>query len=295
VSDFFFDLRNKMAHLGNDLCVGIDPHQDALPVFLQTQMQKLPIDEYLKLFCRAHIEAACGVVAAVKFQSAFFEANGPQGWQVMAAMMAEAKKSELLVIADAKRGDISSTMAAYGRAFFDQLQADCLTVTPYMGADVLAALLPWLRRGNGVYVVAVTSNASARMPQDLKLAGNDQSVVEALISSIVAWQKEEQLSEDVLGFVCGATKIADLSTSCFHLIEDKHLLLPGFGAQQAQMTMRLQQLRQRTQTGSCLIPLSRGLSGIGAKPDRVFSGRSWSDYTAYIRGQLLGAKSDLAI
>jgi orotidine-5'-phosphate decarboxylase len=139
------------------LCVGIDPHAALLAAWGLT-------DDVsgLERFSRTVVEALAGQVAVLKPQAAFFERHGARGVAVLEDVIAEARSAGALVLTDAKRGDIGSTMQAYADAYADPrspLFSDAVTVSPYLGFGSLTPLLDTAERhGTGVFVLALTSN-----------------------------------------------------------------------------------------------------------------------------------------
>ena len=127
-------------------------------------------------FCKGIVDAVAPYVAAVKPQVAFFEALGSDGWQALEAVARYASEAGLLVIADAKRGDIGSTARAYAAAFLEPRGpepplADALTVNPYLGSDSIDPFLSACRNhGAGLFCLVRTSNAGGRDLQDAILS-----------------------------------------------------------------------------------------------------------------------------
>ncbi len=192
--------------------------------------------------CRLLIDAAGEHCVAVKAQVACFERLGAAGWRALAEALDHARDRGLLMIADAKRGDIDVTSAAYAQAFFGEtetpygpvagLGVDALTVNPLLGRDSLAPLVDSARRrGAGVFVLVHTSNPGAADVQDLALA--DGGSVSDRLAAIVAEIGRDGLGEEGLsdvGAVVGATapqRIAALRDGLPSTI----FLLPGVGAQ----------------------------------------------------------------
>src|SRR5512133_369693 len=124
---FFQRLDERARKTGSLLCIGLDPHPADLAE---------PTAAAAKAFCLRLIEATAGLVAAFKPNAAFFEAMGPEGWQVLRDVIA-AIPAGVPVILDAKRGDIASTAEAYARSAFDLLGAGAITLSPYLGRDSL--------------------------------------------------------------------------------------------------------------------------------------------------------------
>lgn len=188
------------------------------------------------------IRAVAGECVAVKPQVACFEALGAPGWDALRVLIEVAHEAGLLVIADAKRGDIGITAAAYGRSFFGEqetpfgvlpsLGADALTANPYLGADALAPLVTSARAAaGGLFVLARTSNPGAADLQDLPLAAGGR-VSEAAARLI------ERLGRDAVGAsglsdvgaVVGATA-PERIRRLRELMPTAVFLLPGVGAQ----------------------------------------------------------------
>jgi orotidine-5'-phosphate decarboxylase len=203
---------------GAPLCIGLDPDPALMP-------EGLGVAE----FCRGIVDAVKEVAVAVKPQSAFFEAQGPAGWAALAAVCEYAREAGLLVIADAKRGDVPSTAHAYAAAFAPL--ADAVTVNPYLGYD---SLEPFFERdGLGVFVLVKTSNASSVDLQDLPLADGRpvwQHVAELVNGWGSGFMGESGLSS--VGAVVGAT-FPQVVAEARRLLPRSVLLLPGVGAQGA--------------------------------------------------------------
>lgn len=154
------------------LCVGIDPHAALLD---QWGLDADPAG--LERFGRTVVAAAAGRVGVVKPQVAFFERLGSRGLAALERVLADARDTGLLVIADAKRGDIGSTNAGYADAWLDPagpLASDALTISPYLG---VGALRPFadaaLRHGAGLFLLAATSNPEADAVQSAVVAGEE--------------------------------------------------------------------------------------------------------------------------
>ena len=152
------------------LCVGIDPHPQLLHAW---GMDDDPPG--LERFALTAVEALAGQLAVLKPQSAFFERHGSHGVAVLERVVATARSAGALVLMDAKRGDIGSTVQAYADAYVDPaspLCADAVTATPYLGFESLRPLLDTaLAHGNGVFVVTLTSNAEGPEVQSARTSG----------------------------------------------------------------------------------------------------------------------------
>ena len=225
--------------------VGLDPRLDQLPGPLIDGVRRRCSQDgpafvaaAFEEFCLRLIDVVSPLVPAVKPQSAFFEALGPPGAVALARVMRRARDAGLIVICDAKRGDIGSTAEAYARGYLagDDPEAaawpaDALTVNPYLGPDTLE---PFVRtaveRGAGLYVLVRTSNPGAGAFQDRLTAGRSvcQAVAEAVEQLSRAQAGEEPFGP--VGAVVGATwpnELADLRERMPHC----PLLVPGYGSQ----------------------------------------------------------------
>jgi orotidine-5'-phosphate decarboxylase len=192
--------------------------------------------------CRALIDAAGPACVAVKPQLARFEALGAPGWRALEEVVAYAHEASLLVIADAKRGDIDVTALAYSRALMGTLDtpfgpvrglgADMVTVNPLMGTDALEPFVSTAREvGAGLLVLVRTSNPSAADIEDLQVEGG--GAVWERIASLVATLGDDGVGESGLsdiGAVVGATVPAHLARAR-QLMPHAVFLLPGVGAQ----------------------------------------------------------------
>ncbi|MEL0320299.1 MAG: orotidine-5'-phosphate decarboxylase, partial [Aquiluna sp.] len=152
------------------LCLGIDPAEQTLIDW------GLPDSPYgIREFAFALLEAAEGRVGILKPQVAFFERFGAAGYAALEEVLQAARDADFLVIADAKRGDVGSTMLGYAQAFFGDdspLRADALTVSPYLGPTSLAETLGYAEDvGAGLFLLAATSNTEAKQLQTAKLGG----------------------------------------------------------------------------------------------------------------------------
>ncbi|MCH5673368.1 orotidine-5'-phosphate decarboxylase [Streptomyces gilvus] len=219
-------LRRAMDERG-PLCVGIDPHASLL-----TEWGLNDDVAGLERFSRTVVEALADRVAVVKPQSAFFERFGSRGVAVLERTVEEARAAGTLVLMDAKRGDIGSTMAAYAEAFLRKdspLFSDALTVSPYLGYGSLSPAIALAREsGSGLFVLALTSNPEGGEVQHAVRA-DGRNVGATMLGHLTA----ENTGEEPLGSfgaVVGAT-LGDLSS--YDLAINGPLLAPGVGAQGA--------------------------------------------------------------
>ena len=209
------------------LCIGIDPSID------QLRSWGLPSSaEGAKSFSFSMLDAAQDDVGIVKFQVGFFEQFGPEGFSNLSELLADAKSRNLVVIADAKRGDIGSTMSGYAAAWLSRESAfacDALTVSPYLGSDSLAETANVaLENNRGLFVLAATSNPEASA---LQSAIRDGRTVARSVLDFAQQYSGAGLGS--IGVVVGATvNDVDLGLD-FSASLKIPVLVPGFGAQGA--------------------------------------------------------------
>lgn len=219
--------------------VGLDPDYSLFPPELRTLTREEEADpvalaERFGVFLRGILDAVTGLAVAVKPQLAYFEALGSPGYRLYEQIVAEAGDRGLLVIADAKRGDIGSTAEAYARAHLDVVGADAVTVNPWFGTD---GVEPFLRRaretGRGVFVLVKTSNPGSAEIQDLPL-GDGAPVYEHVARLADTWGAGVvgECGYSSVGAVVGATHPAQAAA-----LRAAHprlpFLVPGYGAQGA--------------------------------------------------------------
>jgi orotidine 5'-phosphate decarboxylase subfamily 2 len=209
------------------LCAGIDPHGALLAAWgLSDDVAGL------ERFAGTVVEALADRVAVLKPQSAFFERFGSRGVAVLERTVADARSAGALVIMDAKRGDIGSTVEAYAQAYLDPsspLFADALTASPYLGFGALEPLFSTAEKhGAGVFVLAFTSNAEGAQVQRART--EDGVTVGAAILAAAAERNAGALPLGPIGAVVGAT-LADIPYDLAAL--NGALLAPGLGAQGA--------------------------------------------------------------
>lgn len=214
------------------LCVGIDPHAALLASWgLSDDAQGV------REFGLRTVEAATGRVGFVKPQVSFFERFGSRGIAALEDVLAAARAAGLIVIADAKRGDIGSTMDDYARAWLtpgSPLEADALTVSPFLGVGALDGAFTLAgEHHKGLFVLAATSNPQAEGLQ--RSTASDGATVSASIISEVSGRNAEQVAAGEwgsFGFVIGATvEWAQAGIEPFEPVAP--ILAPGFGAQGA--------------------------------------------------------------
>jgi orotidine-5'-phosphate decarboxylase len=208
--------------------LGVDPQLDSKTA------RGLPDGYTLARFCCEIIEACAPSVAAIKPQLAFFEARGLDGMRALVEVLALARSLGLLTIADAKRGDIGSTSAAYAEAFLGagDFACDAVTVNPYLGSDALAPFVAAVRAGRGVFVLVKTSNPSSGEFQDRNAP--DRPLWEMVAERVNGWGSDFVGSHGLtgVGAVVGAT-YPDHARRARELMPNAVILAPGYGAQGA--------------------------------------------------------------
>jgi len=228
---------------GNPVVVGIDPRPEELPPGFLDRFSddRAGVAKALEAFGREVIDVVAPLVPLVKFQSAFYEAYGPEGLTALGATLEHALSKDVLVIFDGKRNDIGSTAEAYARAYIGRVpvggafesswNADALTINPYLGTDGVSPFVKIAaREGKGVFVLIRTSNASAREFQDLQCDG--LPVYRHVARRLRDWGEGHYGSEgyNLVGAVVGATypeELAELREELPGVL----FLVPGYGTQ----------------------------------------------------------------
>ena len=184
-------------------------------------------------------------------------------------------------------------MEAYGKAAFDELGADALTVVPYMGADVVRPLYPWLEKGHGVYSVFLSSNSSGNSRQRRQLENNKQNLAEFFHEEIFAELAEKNLSS-ALGLVVGATVIQEQSDTIKKYIPSNPFLIPGLGFQGGELGPQLEQLNKGNKT--YLLPMSRSISGFGDQKSfaELQTLSTFTDYKNFVQKRIQDTLKQLA-
>lgn len=200
---------------GKHICVGLDSDVRKIPLFLRDS--EFPLYEFNKniiSFTKEH-------TAAYKINFAFYEQRGIDGIKELYNTIALIPE-DILVIADAKRGDIGNTAEMYAKSVFDYFKCDSVTVNPYMGMD---SVEPFLKYDDKlIFILALTSNPGAEDFEKIKTI-NGNFVYEEVIKKVNQWNNKRNC-----GIVFGATKIEELKSS-INTFGDLVVLLPGVGAQ----------------------------------------------------------------
>jgi orotidine-5'-phosphate decarboxylase len=199
------------------LCIGLDTETGKIPAGL------LSSDDPVFEFNRRIIDATHRYAVAFKPNVAFYECNGIAGWKSLGSTLDYIKKNypEILVIADAKRGDIGNTSKMYARGFFENMAFDAITVAPYMGEDSVTPFLSHIDKW--VILLALTSNKGA---DDFQYHDeNGTRLFEKVLSASQKWGTINNMM-----YVVGATR-AEMLKDIRRIVPDHFLLVPGVGAQ----------------------------------------------------------------
>ncbi|HQE93777.1 MAG TPA: orotidine-5'-phosphate decarboxylase [Anaerolineae bacterium] len=236
-------LNAAITHKNSLLCVGLDPEAGKFPADF---LPDAPTVARVKAFCLDIIAQTADLVCCYKPNSAFFEQYGAEGWEALREVIAACHAADVLVLLDAKRGDIGSTATAYARAVFDGLDADAVTVSPYLGRDSIAPFLAY--PGKAVFVLCFTSNPSAAAVQQ----HGAPPLFERIAGQAQTWGDNSQL-----GFVVGATQPEALA-SVRALAPDRWILAPGVGAQGGDLETALS-AGLDAQGSGMIVPVSRAI------------------------------------
>ena len=213
---FLAKLNDSVARNNSLVCVGLDPDPALMPI------------RDVAKFNQEIIEATADLVCCYKPNIAFYEALGEEGWEALRRTLA-AIPPDIPVIADAKRGDIGNTAAAYARAIFEVLGCDATTINPYGGHDAVEPFLEYADKG--VLVWCRSSNPSAGDFQDLLIESDGEA---RPLWQIVATQADAWNKNGNVGIVIGATYPAQL-TDARRLCPTLPILVPGVGAQEGSL------------------------------------------------------------
>jgi orotidine 5'-phosphate decarboxylase subfamily 2 len=260
MESFFTFLEKRVDDCSSLLCVGLDPHESDLPE---------PSAAAALDFCLRLVKATAPYAAAFKPNAAFFEVLGPEGWtalrQVVDAIQEQSDRlgSRILVILDAKRGDIASTAEAYARSAFENLGVDCITLNPYLGRD---SIDPFIQKPEkGAFLLCKTSNPGAGDLQDLmvNLGAKHASPLYMYVAQLAqAWNVKNNI-----GLVVGATYPETLAR-VREVAPDLWFLVPGVGTQGGDLESALTAGLRRDRKG-VLVNVSRGIVRAPGGPARA--------------------------
>ena len=234
----------KIKETNNPTVMGLDPRYDMIPEVVRDKYSKdlKGASEAIIEYNKALIDATYDIIPAIKPQVAFYEMFGIDGIRALKETCEYAKQKGMIVIADAKRGDIGSTAKGYSNAFlgetpigeekFSIFDADFITVNPYMGTDCVKPFIEdCAKYEKGIFVLVKTSNPSSGELQDLKLE-NGEEIYTHVAKLVESWGENLIGSENYssIAAVVGATypeQLKSLRESAPHTF----FLIPGYGAQ----------------------------------------------------------------
>ncbi|MDR1022698.1 MAG: orotidine-5'-phosphate decarboxylase [Prevotellaceae bacterium] len=200
------------------LCVGLDTDAGKLPAHLQREPYPM------LTFNKAIVDATAPYAVAYKPNLAFYEAHGADGWAQLEQTVRYIRQCypEMLIIADAKRGDIGNTSRLYAEAFFGKMDVDAVTLSPYMGRDTVQPFLEY--DGRWAVLLALTSNPSAS-DFELMSGENGEMLYERVLKTSMRWGNPNNTM-----YVVGATK-AEMLSNIRRIVPEHFLLVPGVGEQ----------------------------------------------------------------
>jgi len=237
MADFGARLATVFADRGH-LCLGIDPHAFLLDAW------GLPDTAHgVREFSLRAVDAAASVIGIIKPQVAFFERHGSAGYAVLEEVLAAARAAGLLVIADAKRGDVGSTVAAYAESWLTPggpLEADAMTISAYQGVGSISEPIALARsHGKGLFVLAATSNPEAFATQTAVISRGEfaaSTVAAGIVGEVHELDAVSTGGLGAIGVVIGATvNLDDYGIDAASLAQTP-ILAPGFGEQGAQLS-----------------------------------------------------------
>ena len=237
INHFGNRLVTKIRSSKSFLCLGVDPHLDLIPKIFDVNTKTSNIVGKVEKFCFSLLDAAVGLVPAIKPQIALFEQLGPDGMKLLSSLCKHAQSQNFLVIMDAKRGDIGSTSQAYANAYLGKdapFPSDALTINPWLGID---SLEPFFKKASetssGLFVLVHTSNKGSKDIQEMSLS-NGIKCYEHLANILkpIVEKNKGTLGLSSIGVVSGAT-FREESVALRKLLPNAPFLIPGYGTQGA--------------------------------------------------------------
>lgn len=227
---------------GKFICVGLDTDINKIPAHLKKS------GDAIYDFNKSIIEKTGNSAAAYKLNFAFYENTGTQGFKILKRTI-EIIPDDVLIIGDAKRGDIGNTSRMYADSLFNHFKCDASTLNPYMGEDSVQPFLQYENKLN--FILALTSNRGARDFEKLRL-DNGEYLYQRIIKKVNEWNTNKNC-----GIVFGATQAEELKIN-FKLIDDLPVLLPGVGAQGGNLEDVVRYFKENERL-NFLINVSRGI------------------------------------
>jgi orotidine-5'-phosphate decarboxylase len=249
-------LVQRWARSGSLLCVGLDPDLPRMPAHLRER------SDAIFTFCKAIVDATHDLACAFKPQIAYFASARAEEQLEELARYIKATYPEVILVLDAKRGDIGPTAEHYAREAFERYQADAVTLSPYLGSDSIEPFLNY--RGKGALILCRTSNPGGSDVQFLDCAGTP---VFEVVAQMVA-QRWNALGQ--CGLVVGATFPKELGR-VRQIVGDMPLLVPGIGTQGGDIEATV--LGGKTEEGGMMINSSRAILYAGDGEDFAHAAR----------------------
>jgi orotidine-5'-phosphate decarboxylase len=289
-------LSEKIRKTKSFLCLGIDPHLDLIPEIFNANDEINKITKVEK-FCFSLLEVVIGKVPAIKPQIALFEQLGPEGMSLLSSLCNYAHSKDLLVIMDAKRGDIGSTSKAYANAYLGRnapFPSDALTVNPWLGLDSLEPFFEKaLDTGSGLFILVHTSNKGSQDIQEV-LINNDLKCYEHLAKILkpIIEKNNGKSGLSSIGIVSGAT-YKEQAMSLRKLLPTAPFLIPGYGAQGASASDACSPLKLDNYNPGLrsfgLINSSRGI----LFPEKSYLAKNVEEWQTIILSELNRTNNDL--
>ena len=237
INHFGNRLVTKIRSSKSFLCLGVDPHLDLIPKIFDVNTKTSNIVGKVEKFCFSLLDAAVGLVPAIKPQIALFEQLGPDGMKLLSSLCKHAHSQNFLIIMDAKRGDIGSTSQAYANAYLGKdapFPSDALTINPWLGID---SLEPFFKKASetssGLFVLVHTSNKGSKDIQEMSLSTGIKCYEHlANILKPIVEKNKGTLGLSSIGVVSGAT-FREESVALRKLLPNAPFLIPGYGTQGA--------------------------------------------------------------
>ena len=237
INHFGNRLVTKIRSSKSFLCLGVDPHLDLIPKIFDVNTKTSNIVGKVEKFCFSLLDAAVGLVPAIKPQIALFEQLGPDGMKLLSSLCKHAHSQNFLIIMDAKRGDIGSTSQAYANAYLGKdapFPSDALTINPWLGID---SLEPFFKKASetssGLFVLVHTSNKGSKDIQEMSLSTGIKCYEHlANILKPIVEKNRGTLGLSSIGVVSGAT-FREESVALRKLLPNAPFLIPGYGTQGA--------------------------------------------------------------
>ncbi|CBN58483.1 MULTISPECIES: orotidine-5'-phosphate decarboxylase [Kamptonema] len=256
----------------SNIVVGIDPNFDLMPkAILPASGDSQAVTNALVNFAKLAIDTAYNLIPAVKFQSAYFEQFGSAGIKALAQSIEYARNQKLLVIMDAKRGDIGSTSLAYAQAYLEgktkltngltiesDLEVDCITINPFLGDDSLEPFVETAIKCNkGLFILVKTSNPGSQMIQDRVVNGKTISYYLAELVNQLGKDSIGKSGYSSIGAVVGAT-FPEQAKQLREIMPNAIFLVPGVGSQGGKIENTFINFNHDGQ--GAIVPISRGIT-----------------------------------